>query len=366
MGSRRFKRTPLRSQVRIFGTDAHGQPFSRLAETVDVSPGGARLAGVFLNLAVGSKVDVLANHKEAQFSVVWRGRVGTLHAGEVALQAIDSSVILWPTDEPDWSDTFDAASAAPERRFYRRFECSFDAYLATEQGNVRRPARCVDLSFGGCYLEMIDPMPLEATLELSILTQVCPPLEAAGFVSSRHAGFGMGIRFTRVQEPKSLAAILDSLRKSEAPRPQRSASQPPPPPAETYVYPEVKDKTVLVVDDSLSVRGMIAQHLRRHGYSVTIAKDGEEALEAIRLRPPDLVLLDLLMPKLSGLAVLRRLKADPKTRDIPVLVISSLSEDNDSRLLAEGACGYVAKASTPPDQLPVLIDRTFQHIEGRP
>jgi CheY-like chemotaxis protein len=68
------------------------------------------------------------------------------------------------------------------------------------------------------------------------------------------------------------------------------------------------------------------------------------------------------MPKLSGLAVLRRLKSDATTRDIPVVVLSSLAEENDARVLAEGACGYIAKSHTSPEQLPIVVERTFEHL----
>jgi twitching motility two-component system response regulator PilH len=363
MGLRQHKRRPLRSQVRLFGADAQGKRFSRLAETVDVSRSGARVSGVFLDLRIGSEVDVEAEGKHGHFRIVWQGQVGTERAGEVALQSIDASVVLWPDEGEDWTDTFDPEAAqAQERRFYRRFDCSLAAQMTVEGESVPRLVNCADLSFGGCYLEHPRPLPEGAKLSISIAGPSGPPLQADGFVRSCHPPFGMGVRFTCVEDPKVLAALLDSLRKGNSVPGRRWAR---------VMLPTVSEeesmlagKTVLLVDDSLSVRNMIAQSLRRHGYSVVMAKDGEEGLAMVKSCAPDLILLDILLPKLSGLGVLRKLKLDPATRDIPVIVISSLSEDNDARVIAEGACGYVAKSQTPPDQFPHVVDRTFQHLRS--
>lgn len=362
MGLRQHKRRPLRSQVRLFGADAQGKRFSRLAETVDVSRSGARVSGVFLELRVGSEVDVEAEGKHARFRIVWQGQVGTERAGEVALQSVDASVVLWPEEEADWADTFDpAAVQAHERRFYRRFDCSLAAQMTVEGESAARLVNCADLSFGGCYLEHPRPLPEGARLSISIAGASGPPLQAAGFVRTCHPPFGMGVRFTCVEDPKVLAAMLDSLRKgNSAPSPRWAGMTA----ASSQEESMLAGKTVLLVDDSLSVRNMIAQSLRRHGYSVMLAKDGEEGLAVVKSCAPDLILLDILLPKLSGLGVLRRLKLDPATRDIPVIVISSLSEDNDARVIAEGACGYVAKSQTPPDQFPHVVDRTFQHLRS--
>jgi twitching motility two-component system response regulator PilH len=170
----------------------------------------------------------------------------------------------------------------------------------------------------------------------------------------------MGVRFTLVEEPRILAALLDSLREANPAEHGKPVTLELP--ATDAKVPVRLRTSVLIADDSLASRGMIAQQLRRHGYSVTLAKDGEEALQVAKSRQPDLILLDILMPKLSGLAVLRRLKSDATTRDIPVVVLSSLAEENDARVLAEGACGYIAKSHTSPEQLPIVVERTFEHL----
>jgi CheY-like chemotaxis protein len=359
MGSRQHKRTMLKTQVRIFGTDVQGNPFTRLAETVDVSPCSVRLSGVYVDLHSGDEIDLECDAGRARFRVVWQGKIGTPEAGEIALYTLDPVVVLWPTDEPDWIDTFDESSMAPERRFYRRFECDLVAYLTVEGESVTRQTRCVDLSFGGCYLTTEQSLPIDCKVSVTIHGPLGPPLSVWGFVRTLHPRFGMGVRFTCVEDPKVLAALLDGLRKTTPVPASASASATP---SVASHAPDALGKKILVVDDSLAARSIAAHHLRRHGYTVVAAKDGEEGLALARSGQPDLVLLDILLPRLSGLAVLRRLKADPATQAIPVVVVSSLSEDNDARMLAEGACGYLPKATTPPDQLPRLVDRTFRHL----
>jgi putative two-component system response regulator len=85
----------------------------------------------------------------------------------------------------------------------------------------------------------------------------------------------------------------------------------------------MKSSRVLIVDDEASNRGLVRRVLEPLGYLVSEAADGEEAVVAVAAQPPDLVLLDLMMPKLDGYAVLRSLKSDPRTRLIPVVMLTS-------------------------------------------
>ena len=82
--------------------------------------------------------------------------------------------------------------------------------------------------------------------------------------------------------------------------------------------------TVLVVDDSRVIREMIAEALGREGYRVSVAADGAAGLAAALVDPPDLVVTDLQMPTLDGAALCRRLMAHPRTRAVPVLVVTAL------------------------------------------
>ncbi len=88
---------------------------------------------------------------------------------------------------------------------------------------------------------------------------------------------------------------------------------------------------ILLAEDDRFLRRAAEATLRRHGFDVLTAVDGEEALRLARAERPDLVLLDLIMPKLQGFEVLRALKEDAATANIPVVVVSNLGQDNDVR-----------------------------------
>jgi class 3 adenylate cyclase len=105
---------------------------------------------------------------------------------------------------------------------------------------------------------------------------------------------------------------------------------------------------VLVVDDNEPNRDLLARRLARDGHQVELAADGYEALAAVAARPFDLVLLDLMMPGISGYEVLGRLKADERTREIPVIMISALDEmDTIVRCIEAGAIDYLSKPFDP-------------------
>jgi CheY-like chemotaxis protein len=103
-------------------------------------------------------------------------------------------------------------------------------------------------------------------------------------------------------------------------------------------------KNILLVDDSRFMRLANERDLVRAGYSVTAAGDGEEALRFAFERPPDLIILDMLLPKLSGPQVIHTLKKSTVTAEIPIVVISSLPQANEARLKKEGAVAYFDKA----------------------
>jgi CheY-like chemotaxis protein len=113
-------------------------------------------------------------------------------------------------------------------------------------------------------------------------------------------------------------------------------------------------KTVLVVDDSRFFRTATERTLLKSGYGVVTASDGEEALRVAREKLPNLVLLDMLLPKLDGAGVLRRLKAEPATAKIPVLVLTSLSQRNEEKLVKDGAAGFLEKDQLTKDPQPLL------------
>jgi adenylate cyclase len=107
-------------------------------------------------------------------------------------------------------------------------------------------------------------------------------------------------------------------------------------------------RTLLVVDDNEMNRDMLARRLARHGHHVVIAEDGIRALNLLKTTPVDMILLDLMMPGLSGYEVLERLKADPNTAHLPVIVISAIDElDSIVKCLELGAEDHLPKPFNP-------------------
>ena len=102
-------------------------------------------------------------------------------------------------------------------------------------------------------------------------------------------------------------------------------------------------ETILLVEDSKFLRIATERALSRAGYNVISASDGEEALAQAIAKIPDLVILDMLLPKLSGPEVLQKLKANSVTAHIPVLVLSSLSRKNEEKLVQDGATAFLEK-----------------------
>jgi two-component system, OmpR family, alkaline phosphatase synthesis response regulator PhoP len=123
-----------------------------------------------------------------------------------------------------------------------------------------------------------------------------------------------------------------------------------------------KEKRILLVEDDRFLRRACEGSMRQRGFTVLTATDGEEGLRLARAETPDLILLDMLMPKLSGLEVLRALKAEEGTRVIPVLVLSNSSREGDMQeAMKLGAAGYLVKADL---SLQELGDRATQLLEG--
>jgi twitching motility two-component system response regulator PilH len=119
--------------------------------------------------------------------------------------------------------------------------------------------------------------------------------------------------------------------------------------------------TVMVVDDSVTLREMIADLLKGRGLNVTVASDGVEALEQIKANRPDLVVLDIVMPRMNGYEVCRRLKSDPKTQNLPVVMCSSKSEEFDRYWgMKQGADAYIAKPFHPQE----LVGTIKQLLRG--
>lgn len=114
---------------------------------------------------------------------------------------------------------------------------------------------------------------------------------------------------------------------------------------------------VLLAEDDRFLRKAAGAMLRRQGFTVLTAEDGEEALRIARAEIPDLILLDLIMPKMQGFEVLKVLKCDPQTSAIPVVILSNLGQESDSRAAREmGALDYWVKANLDLEDLVQRIE----------
>src|ERR1051326_1566229 len=112
--------------------------------------------------------------------------------------------------------------------------------------------------------------------------------------------------------------------------------------------PGAASGTVLIVDDNEANRALLARRLRRQGYTVSLAENGRQALEKLRARRFDLVLLDVIMPEMGGYPVLQKMKDDPELRHLPVIMISALDDlDMLARCIQKGAEDYLAKPFDP-------------------
>jgi CheY-like chemotaxis protein len=121
-------------------------------------------------------------------------------------------------------------------------------------------------------------------------------------------------------------------------------------------------KRILVAEDDRFLRKAAEATLRRHGFTVSTAVDGEDALQQVGRQIPDLILLDLIMPKIQGFEVLRILKQDAATQQIPVIVLSNLGQESDvHQAIKGGAAAYCIKSNL---SLQELVSRVQENLPG--
>ena len=109
---------------------------------------------------------------------------------------------------------------------------------------------------------------------------------------------------------------------------------------------------IVVVEDEQAIQDVIAYNLRREGYEVLLAGHGSEGLALIQSKRPALVILDLMLPGIDGLSICQQLRADPKTRSIPLMILSAKEEESDIVIgLSLGADDYLAKPFSPREML---------------
>lgn len=120
-------------------------------------------------------------------------------------------------------------------------------------------------------------------------------------------------------------------------------------------------KQVLIIEDEESLAQMYKTKFEREGYTVVLAADGVSGLAAAAKSTPDIILLDIILPKKDGFMVLKELKDDKKTKDIKVLMLTNLGQDEDvDKGKKMGAADYLVKANLTPAQ---LVDKVIEHLK---
>jgi len=115
---------------------------------------------------------------------------------------------------------------------------------------------------------------------------------------------------------------------------------------------------VLLVEDDVFLSGIYQKKFEMEGYKISLADNGEKALVEVKKKKPDIVMLDILLPKLDGFAVLAKLKADSETKDIPVILLTNLGQKDDvEKGLQMGAADYLIKAHFKPSE---VVDKIKQ------
>lgn len=161
-------------------------------------------------------------------------------------------------------------------------------------------------------------------------------------------------------KPKKLGSRAPRKNKpaATAPSPKGPSAAPGPGPAVSTA----PGKSILIIEDDQTTQHIIRHFLEKDGFSVASAGDAEEGLRLAKNNPPSLVLLDLMLPGMSGFQILSRLKQDADLASIPVVIISSLiQEDSIMKALTSGAIDYVTKPISPV----VLVTKIKLLLTGR-
>ncbi len=118
--------------------------------------------------------------------------------------------------------------------------------------------------------------------------------------------------------------------------------------------------TILIADDDITLRDMYQTRLETDGYKVLVAADGEETLDVIKQQNPDVVLLDIMMPKMNGLDVLAQMKKDENMKKIPVVILTALIQDlTKVKSLMGGADDYLMKSEVMPGEVIKKVEKVM-------
>jgi two-component system alkaline phosphatase synthesis response regulator PhoP len=120
---------------------------------------------------------------------------------------------------------------------------------------------------------------------------------------------------------------------------------------------------ILLIEDEEMLANMYEVKFKNEGYDLTKAMDGSQGLEMAKSITPDFILLDIIMPKMDGFAVLKSLKEDAVTKNIPVMLLTNLGQDEDvQRGKQLGAVGYLVKANITPSEVVASVKRELDKL----
>lgn len=124
--------------------------------------------------------------------------------------------------------------------------------------------------------------------------------------------------------------------------------------------PQGKRRKILFIEDEAALQKLVGENLKQEGFQILSALDGEIGLKRAQTELPDLILLDLILPKKDGFEVLKELKANPETKDIPVIVLTNLEGADDiQRIVNLGATTYLVKANYELEDVIKKIKQTL-------
>jgi hypothetical protein len=239
VGRRSEQRIALRVPILVRGKDSRGSPFTITAQTHDITATGASLNGLKGIADVGSKIEIEYQGRKAMYRLQWIGQVGTPRSGHAGVKCLERGNYIWGVPLAEWTpDTYDPEKVEPqkqaivpalegliaqppniERRRFPRVACRIEATVLDELSAMNLPVKATDISFGGCYVEMLAPLPVNSSVELTLDTSQ-GAIHARGKVVAAQTGMGMGIAFTAIspedfEKLREIAPTADTHRERE-------------------------------------------------------------------------------------------------------------------------------------------------------
>jgi len=122
---------------------------------------------------------------------------------------------------------------------------------------------------------------------------------------------------------------------------------------------------ILLVDDDVTLHQMYAERLKAEGYKIISAFDGEESLAQVEKEMPDLVLLDIMMPKINGIDVMKKMRAEPKTANIPIILLTALIQEiGKIKDMMQSYDSYLIKSEVMPADVVQEIEKSFEKFRA--